>query len=111
MEDFITAYGDDIDGVIAQDDTIALGSIDALKAAGKEAGDVPVLSYCGRKDVMEYLQNGWMPANMFQPLAEGVCQSIDVGVKAAQGEEIEDIYWDELTWITKDNMDQFPFAW
>jgi len=111
MEDFITAYGDEIDGVICMDDTIAVGTIDALKAAGYEAGEVAVLGYCGTKNGMEYLENGYLAATMYQPLAEGVCKAVDVGIKAAAGEEVEEVYWDELPWITKDNMSEFPFAY
>lgn len=111
MEDFLTAYGDDIDAVIAWDDNIAMGTVDALKAAGKKPGDVKIISYCGMKDAKDAISEGWIQCTLFAGLEKMMCNCIDLAIKIANGEKVEPIIYNDIKWITKENMADFPFAW
>ena len=42
MEDWIVRYGDEIDGIIAENDSMALGAIEALNAAGIDASKLVI---------------------------------------------------------------------
>lgn len=56
MENFITKYGDEINGVFVGSNPQAFGAIDAIKAAGLE-GDIKVITSSLFSDGYEYLKN------------------------------------------------------
>src|SRR3954449_7374839 len=59
----------DIDGVIAGNDTIALGAVAALKAA-KLLDKVKVVGFDGSPDAVNAVKNGEMAATVLQPAAQ-----------------------------------------
>ena len=61
MENLIQAHGPNITAVYAHNDEMALGAIQALKAAGKQPGkDVIVVSVDGEKAALEAIMRGEM---------------------------------------------------
>jgi len=59
MEGFLQKYGDKIDLLFAHNDDMALGAIDAIKAAGLVPGeDIKIVSIDGVHDGMQALANG-----------------------------------------------------
>jgi simple sugar transport system substrate-binding protein len=59
MEGFLQKYGDSIDLLFAHNDDMALGAIDAIKAAGLTPGeDIKIVSIDGVHDGMQALANG-----------------------------------------------------
>jgi ABC-type sugar transport system substrate-binding protein len=61
MENLIQAHGREITAVYAHNDEMALGAIQALKAAGFQPGkDVLVVSVDGQKSALEAIQRGEM---------------------------------------------------
>ena len=56
MSQFLTRYGDEITGVHCANDTIAYGVLAALDAEGIEG--MPVVSYDGNKEAVEFVQQG-----------------------------------------------------
>jgi len=59
MGDLVTKYGKDIDGVIAQNDSMALGVINVLEDHGHK---VPVVGMNGADEAIEYIRQGRMLA-------------------------------------------------
>ena len=64
----------DIKGIYAENDEMALGSIVALKTAGKKPGDVKIVSIDGTKGAVQAVADGWASAVIesnprFGPLA------------------------------------------
>ena len=109
MEDFLAKY-DDIDGVIAWDDNIAIGCIEALEKVGKSV-EIPVLGYVGIIDAIPYYESGALAASQYQPLGASIKTCVDVAVKIMNGEEVEEYYWDPVEWITGENLDEFTFEY
>lgn len=60
MKNFISTYGDNIDCVIANNDDMALGSIDALKEKGyfKDKKFIPVVGVDGNNSTISFLKEG-----------------------------------------------------
>jgi inositol transport system substrate-binding protein len=70
MEDWL-ASGQQIDGVAANNDEMALGALQAIKAAGK-IGKIPVGGTDGTHDALESMGKGELNNTVFQdPVAQG----------------------------------------
>lgn len=110
MEDFISKYGDEIDGVIAWDDNIGIGCIEALEKVDR-ANDVVVLGYCTLIDAKPYLESGELNASIPQDLLTSIKLAIDVAIKVIDGEEYEKAYYDELYWVSADNIEDGLYLW
>jgi len=89
MENLIQAHGKNITAVYAHNDEMALGAIQALKAAGMQPGkDVLVVSVDGQKSALEAIQRGDMNVTVesnprFGPLA------FDTLEKYRRGEKVD----------------------
>ncbi len=60
---WIARYGDDLKGIFAQNDGMALGAVAALREKGL-AGKVPVTGSDGSSDVLKLIQSGEMVSSM-----------------------------------------------
>ncbi|WP_246218486.1 substrate-binding domain-containing protein [Litoribacterium kuwaitense] len=105
MENWIQTYGDDIDGVIAQNDEMAIGAINALNAQGMN--DIPVVGVDGVKDALQAVKEGTMIATVFQNAQEQGETVIELAIKAAKGEEIDQKYEIPFELVTKENVDEY----
>jgi len=64
----------DINGIYAENDEMALGAVTALKGAGKEPGDIKIVSVDGTRSAVQAIVDGWLYAVIesnprFGPLA------------------------------------------
>ena len=98
----------DIDGVIAGNDTMALGAVAALKAA-KLIDKVKVVGFDGCPDAVDAVKKGEMAATVLQPaaqIAEMAVEQADQMIKTGKTGQPEKQSIDcEL--VTKDNADEF----
>ncbi len=112
MEDWITKYGDEIDGVISENDDMALGAIEALQGANIPVGKDGVLVYgidglyAGCMGVKE----GKIQASALQSsdaYAEAAVERVN---KLVNGEmkatDYEDLVFD-AAYIDETNVDEF----
>lgn len=67
----------DVDGVIAGNDEMALGAINALEEAGR-IDEVQVLGFDGNDDAAEAVDNGTMVATVLQPITDGTTEAMEV---------------------------------
>ena len=65
----------DLNGVIAGNDEMALGAINALKEANK-LSQVKVLGFDGNQDAVNAVKNGEMVASVLQPIVEGTTKAV-----------------------------------
>jgi len=98
----------DIDGVIAGNDTMALGAVAALKAANL-LDKVTVVGFDGSPDVISAIKKGEAHATVLQPaalIAEMAVEQADEFIKNGKASQPEKQSIDcEL--VTKDNADEF----
>jgi ribose transport system substrate-binding protein len=82
---WLTRFGDDLKGVWAANDNMALGALEALRAEGL-AGEVPVTGIDGIQLAVEGVLAGEMAATVsHDPFWQGG-MSLSIGLKAALGE-------------------------
>ncbi|OLP46463.1 substrate-binding domain-containing protein [Rhizobium oryziradicis] len=60
MENWLTAYPGQINGVIGQNDEMALGAIEAIKSAKLKVGDFAIAGIDGITDALHAVKNGTM---------------------------------------------------
>ncbi len=98
----------DIDGVIAGNDEMALGAINALKEA-KKLDQVKVLGFDGNQDAADAVAEGEMVATVLQPIVEGTTQAVaQLHSVLTTGEtgEAEEKQAIDCVLITKENADK-----
>lgn len=109
MENWLQS-GQEIDAVVANNDEMAIGAIMALEAQGK-LDDVVVAGVDATKDALEYVQSGKLDVTVFQdPWGQGG-GGLEIAVKAAKGEEVEQLNWVPYELVTKDNVEEYVKKW
>ncbi len=78
----------DVDGIMAANDSMALGAVTALESAGK-AGDVKVVGFDNIPSVKPLLEKGSMLATVEQYGAQMAAFGIDYGLKTRAGEKFD----------------------
>ena len=85
MEDTLQVHPD-IDAVYAIDDTMALGALQALTAAGLN-GKVIIIGDNGQKEALQEIQKGNMTATVYMPLDVEGRMIVQLADKIIKGEE------------------------
>ncbi|GAE27980.1 inositol transport system sugar-binding protein [Halalkalibacter wakoensis JCM 9140] len=104
MENWLNS-GADIDAVVANNDEMALGAILALEAAGK-LEDVLVAGIDATPAALESMKAGQLGVTVFQDAKGQGANSIITAVKAANGEEVEDVLV-PYQLVTPENVDEY----
>jgi erythritol transport system substrate-binding protein len=94
-----------VQGVIAGNDEMALGAINALKEAGK-LDKVKVLGFDGNQDAADAVTNGELVATVLQPIVEGTKKAaaqLDSVIRTGQTGVAEEKQALDCTLITKEN--------
>jgi inositol transport system substrate-binding protein len=109
MEDWL-ASGQQIDGVAANNDEMALGALQAIKAARK-IGKIPVGGTDGTHDALESMGKGELNNTVFQdPVAQGeeAVNAVYLLVKKEPNPKmVDDNVWIPYQKITKENYKSF----
>ena len=87
MTEWLAAY-DDIEAVFANDDDMALGAIDALKAAGYFVGGkfMPVVGVDGTEPALEAMREGTLLGTVFNDAVSQGRAVVNLSAVLAQGE-------------------------
>jgi len=104
MSNWISSFGDDIDGVVAENDDMGLGAVQALNEAGM---DVPVVGIDGIEDGLNAVASGDFIGSSLQHGRVELAAGLAVALKVVNGEEVEDTYTYVMPPITPDNVDQY----
>ncbi|NPV52015.1 MAG: substrate-binding domain-containing protein [Firmicutes bacterium] len=122
MENWLSAYPGKINGVIGQNDEMALGAIQALKAAGIDPKTVPTAGIDGVTDALIAIKNGEMASCTLQDATGQAQGALDLALRALIGESYKPQAecWKYMDWgksmkkvynvpwvpVTKDNVDK-----
>lgn len=88
MEAFVKKYGDTIDGLFIHNDDMAIGAIEALKAAGIEPGQIMIVSVDGTRGGFQAMIDGWIQADVeCNPLLGP--QVIEIALQLMNGEAVD----------------------
>ncbi len=102
----VLGTGKIIDCVIANNDEMALGAIEALKSVNK-LKDVQVVGIDATDNALAAVKAGEMGMTVLQDAAAQGEAAIELAKKAAKGESIEKFNWIPFTSITKENVSDY----
>jgi galactofuranose transport system substrate-binding protein len=87
MEAFLKKYADQIDGVFFHNDDMAIGAVEAIKAAGIKPGDLKMVSIDGTRGGFQLMIDGWLQADVeCNPLLGP--QTMELALQLMNGEAI-----------------------
>lgn len=101
MESFLKSY-DDIDVVVAENDNMAFGAIDAIKAAGKTCGpegDIIIISFDAVKAAFDAMIAGDLNAAfecnpLHGPRVDEIIQKLEKGESVEKIQYVDEAYFD-----------------
>jgi inositol transport system substrate-binding protein len=106
MTNWLSA-GIQFDAVVSNNDEMAIGAIQALKAAGKSMDEVIVAGVDATQDALAAMAAGELDVTVFQDAAGQGKGSVDTALKLARGETVEKKVYIPFQLVTPANMDQF----
>lgn len=99
--------GTAFDGVIANNDEMAIGAIQAMKAAGIDMASVQVGGVDATQDALAAMQAGDLDVTVFQNAAAQGSGSLNAAVALARGEAVDNAVWVPFELVTPANIDQY----
>ncbi|MFD1859112.1 sugar ABC transporter substrate-binding protein [Aeromicrobium camelliae] len=97
----------DISIIFAANDDMALGAIEAVKAAGLNPADMTIVGVDGTSDAVESIQNGELTASIAQNAYDMGVTSVEEALKVIDGETIEKRIDTGVTLVTADNAEEY----
>jgi inositol transport system substrate-binding protein len=104
-ENWITTYGADLKGILGNNDEMALGAVEALKAAGRT--DVIVMGVDAIPDAKTAVGNGSLAATVLQDAAGQGRGAAEAAFKALNKQSQDPINWVPFVLIDKSNLAQY----
>jgi inositol transport system substrate-binding protein len=95
------------DAVISNNDEMAIGAIQAMKAAGIDMATVIVGGVDATQDALAAMQAGELDVTVFQNAAAQGSGSVDAAVKLAAGEAVEKEVWVPFELVTPANINDY----
>lgn len=103
-ENFLTSHGEDVQGVLAENDEMAVGAIEGIRNHGLDPKKIPVAGVDGIKDALEAVKRGEQRMSILQD-ANGQAQgAIDLALSKLAGESytpraaVWDVNGGKLAW-------------
>ncbi|MFD9897904.1 sugar ABC transporter substrate-binding protein [Mesorhizobium sp. UC22_110] len=101
------AAGHKPDAVISNNDNMAIGAINAMKAAGWDMKTVIVGGVDATQEALAYMKAGDLDVTVFQNAAAQGGGAIETAMKLAKGEAVQSPVWVPFELVTPANMDQY----
>ncbi|TNC29583.1 substrate-binding domain-containing protein [Amycolatopsis alkalitolerans] len=101
MREWLSAHGDRIDGVVAQNDDMGLGAVQALEEAGRS---VPVVGIDGIADGLRAVQTGHFIGTFLQHGRVELAAGLAVAARIARGEQAQRAYTYTMPAVTRGNV-------
>ncbi|KUI35019.1 substrate-binding domain-containing protein [Mycobacterium sp. GA-2829] len=103
MKNWISGFGPQINGVVAENDDMGLGALQALKESGRN--DVPIVGIDGIEDGLNAVKSGEFIGTSLQNGTVELSAGLAVANKLAKGEEVNTKPVYIMPAITKENVD------
>jgi ribose transport system substrate-binding protein len=104
VKNWISSFGGDIDGIVAENDDMGLGAVQALKEAGM---DVPVVGIDGIEDGLRAVEGGDFIGSSLQHGRVELAAGLAAALRVIKDEPYEKNYVYTMPPITPDNVDQY----
>ena len=99
--------GEPFDFVIANNDEMAIGAIQAMKAAGIDMAAVEVGGVDATQDALVSMQAGDLDVTVFQDAFGQGAGSVDTAIALANGEDVDSKVYIPFQLVTPGNIDNF----
>lgn len=99
--------GEPFDFVLANNDEMAIGAIQAMKAAGMDMSEVQVGGVDASQDALVMMQAGDYDVTVFQDAFGQGAGSVDTAIALAKGEKVDQKVYIPFQLVTPDNMADF----
>jgi inositol transport system substrate-binding protein len=99
--------GKPYDAVISNNDEMAIGAIQAMKAAGVDMKVMFVGGVDATQDALAAMQAGDLDATVFQNAAGQGAGSLDAAIKLSKGEKVEKKVWIPFELVTPANIGDY----
>jgi inositol transport system substrate-binding protein len=106
MTNWLTA-GLEFDAVIANNDEMAIGAIQALKATGRSMDSVIIAGIDATADALAAMKAGDLDVTVFQNAAGQGKGAIEAMTKLIKGEDVEQKVWIPFELVTPENMQEY----
>lgn len=101
------ASGIKFDAVVSNNDEMAIGAIQAMKAAGVDPSKTIVTGVDATQDALAEMKAGNLKATVFQDAAGQGHGAVDTALKLIKGEKVDQKVFVPFQLVTPDNMDKF----
>ena len=101
------AAGVEFDAVIANNDEMALGAIQALRAAGIAMEDVVVAGIDATPDALAAMKVGDLDVTVYQSAVGQGEGAVDAAIRLAKGEKVDRKVWVPFELVTPANVDEY----
>ena len=106
MTNWLTA-GKKFDAVVANNDEMAIGAIQALKAANKMKPEMIVAGIDATTDGLNAMKAGDLKVTVFQNATGQGQGAVDTALKLAKGDKVEPFVWVPFELVTPANLDKY----
>ncbi|MDE1991252.1 MAG: substrate-binding domain-containing protein [Rhizobiaceae bacterium] len=86
MENFLTSHGDAIQGVLAENDEMAVGAIEGIRNQGIDPKKIPVAGVDGIKDALQAVKRGEQEMSILQDASGQAQGAIDLALHKLLGD-------------------------
>lgn len=103
-ENFLTSHGNDVKGVLAENDEMAVGAIEGIRNHGLDPKTIPVAGVDGIKDALEAVKRGEQQMSILQDASGQAQGAIDLALGKLAGESYKpraavwDVNGGKLAW-------------
>lgn len=104
-ENWLTAYGDELTAILANNDGMAIGALQALETAGRD--DVIVVGVDAIPDAVNLVAEGKLDATVLQDAEGQGAGGVDVAAKLIAGETPASVTWIDFVLVTPENVADF----
>jgi ABC-type sugar transport system substrate-binding protein len=106
MSNWISA-GTKFDAVVSNNDEMAIGAIQALKAAGHDMKTMIISGVDGTQDALAAMKAGDLDVTVFQDAAGQGKGAVDTALELARGGKVEQTVWVPFELVTLANLEQY----
>jgi inositol transport system substrate-binding protein len=106
MTNWLSA-GIKFDAFVSNNDEMAIGGIQSMKAAGMSMEDVIVGGVDATQDALAAMQAGDLDVTVFQNAAAQGGGAVDAALKLAKGEKLGKVVWIPFELVTPANIDNY----
>lgn len=104
MQDFLQAHPD-LNAIYTFNGPIAIGVVQALRAANKQPGDVIVVTTDMEPETERLIEDGWIQATVVSQPVTMAALSVQRAIEAAEGKEIPKETLTQASMITKSTLE------